>query len=85
MPNRSVKDEGQYEALRRGGASKQKAARISNASAGSSRSRVARKGGRAGSYDDMTKKELYDRAKEIGIDGRSSMNKSELINALRNH
>ena len=38
MPNSSVKDERQYKALRREGASKEKAARIANASAGSSRS-----------------------------------------------
>ena len=36
----SIKDSGQYEALRREGMSKEKAARISNESAGSSRSKV---------------------------------------------
>lgn len=85
MPNSSVKDEKQYEALRRQGASKEKAARISNASANSSRSSVARKGGSSGSYEDWTKSELMDRAREIGIDGRSKMSKGELIGALRNH
>jgi hypothetical protein len=85
MPNSSVKDEKQYEALRRQGASKEKAARISNASANSSRSSVGRKGGSSGSYEDWTKSELMDRAREIGIDGRSKMSKGELIGALRNH
>ena len=85
MPNSSVKDERQYQALRREGASKEKAARISNASAASSRSRTGRKGGSAGSYEDRSKKELYDKAKQVGIDGRSSMSKQELIKALRNH
>jgi len=33
----------------------------------------------------MTKGELYDRAKKVGIDGRSSMSKKELVDALRNH
>lgn len=85
MPNSSVKDERQYQALRREGASKEKAARISNASAGSSRSQTGRKGGSGGSYEDRSKKELYDKAKQVGIDGRSSMSKQELIKALRNH
>ena len=85
MPNSSVKDERQYQALRREGASKEKAARISNASAASSRSRTGRKGGSAGFYEDRSKKELYDKAKQVGIDGRSSMSKQELIKALRNH
>jgi hypothetical protein len=85
MPNSSIKDEKQYKALRREGASKEKAARIANASAGSSRSSVGRKGGKSGSYDDMTKTELMDRARTIGIDGRSKMSKGELVSALRNH
>lgn len=82
---RSVKDEKQYRALRREGASKEKAARISNASANSSRSSTGKKGGRSGSYDDWSKPQLLDRAREIGIDGRSKMNKGELIKALRHH
>jgi hypothetical protein len=81
----SVKDDEQYEALRREGASKEKAARIANASADSSRSSTGRRGGEAADYDDRTKDELYDRAREIGIEGRSTMSKSELIDALRNH
>lgn len=85
MPSSSIKDEKQYEALRREGASKEKAARIANASAGSSRSSTGRKGGKAGSYDDMTKSELMDRARKIGISGRSKMDKGELVSALRNH
>ena len=74
-----------YESLRDDGASKEKAARISNAAAASSRKSVGRKGGRARDYDDMTKSQLYDRAKEIGIEGRSHMDKGQLIRALRNH
>jgi hypothetical protein len=85
MPRAQIKDEKQYQALRREGASKEKAARIANASAGSSRRSVGRKGGKSGSYDDMTKSELYERAKKIGIKGRSSMSRGELVNALRNH
>lgn len=85
MPRASIKDEEKYQALRRSGESKEKAARISNAAAGSSDREVGRKGGKAPPYEEWTKRELYDRAKEIGIDGRSDMSKDELIDALRNH
>jgi hypothetical protein len=81
----SIKDDEQYEALRRQGESKAKAARIANQSARTSRSQTGRKGGKAEDYDDRTKAELMDRAREIGIDGRSTMSKSELVDALRNH
>jgi hypothetical protein len=36
-------------------------------------------------YEDRSKDGLYEKAKEVGIEGRSSMSKSELIKALRNH
>lgn len=84
-PGPSVKDPELYEELRDDGASKEKAARIANAAASSSRSEVGRKGGESGSYDDWTVDELRERAAEIGIDGRSKMKKAELIKALRNH
>ena len=84
-PGPSVKDPEQYEALHDEGMSKEKAARISNASANEGRSTVGRRGGRAEDYEERTKDELLDRARELGIEGRSSMNKSELIDALRNH
>jgi len=84
-PGPSVKDDKTYEKVRDQGASKEKAARIANAAANTSRSKVGRKGGKSGSYDDWSKDDLQKRAREIGIEGRSSMNKSELIKALRNH
>ena len=77
----SVKDDKQYEALREQGESKEKAARIAN----SGRHSTAKKGGKSGSYEDWTKDDLQERAAEIGIEGRSKMDKAELIDALRNH
>ena len=74
-----------YQALRDDGASKEKAARIANAAANSSRSEVGRRGGESGSYDDWSVDELRERARELEIEGRSSMDKAELINALRHH
>ncbi len=81
----SVKDDEQYEALRDEGMSKEKAARIANASAGEGRSEVARRGGESDRYEDWSTEELYEKAKEVGIEGRSDMDKGELISALRNH
>ena len=77
-PGPSIKRPRQYEAMRDQGMSKGKAARISNAGRSASR-----KGGRSSSYDDMTKDELLDRARQRNIRGRSSMSKGELISALR--
>ena len=77
-----IKDDAQYEALRREGASKEKAARIAN---DGSRSSTGRKGGSSSNYEDRSKKELLEKARQIGIDGRSKMDKGELISALRNH
>tara|TARA_R110000787_G_scaffold52940_2_gene124442 strand:- start:873 stop:1136 length:264 start_codon:yes stop_codon:yes gene_type:complete len=79
----SIKDDETYEALREDGASKQKAARIANAQANDSQN-PSEKGGEASPYEDWTKDELYERAQELDISGRSEMNKGELIEALRN-
>lgn len=75
----SIKDDDTYEALRRDGMSKEKAARIANAD------NPGKKGGKHAPYEQWTKDELYERAQEVGIDGRSDMTKDELIDALRNH
>lgn len=83
--NRSLKKPAMYEDLRKEGASKEKAARISNAAAKRGTSAVGKKGGKSGSYDDMTVPELKKRAKEIGLSNYSGKKKSELVKALRNH
>lgn len=75
----SIKNDEQYEALRDKGMSKEKAARIANTEDS------GKKGGKASTYEDRTKEELYNKAKEVGIEGRSKMNKEELIQALRNN
>ena len=67
------------------GNSKEKSARIANAAANTSRAAVGRKGGRSGDYVDWTKKHLLERARELGVPGRSSMSKAQLITALRHH
>ncbi len=83
--NSSLKDPEMYESLRDDGASKEKAARISNAAANRGRSEVGRKGGEADSYEDWTVKELRGRAKELGLSNYSSKRKKELIRMLREH
>jgi hypothetical protein len=84
-PGPSVKDPEVYEALREDGASKEKAARIANAAAARGRSAVGRKGGEHADYEDWTVDDLRHRAADLGIEGRSSMSKSQLIDALRHH
>lgn len=81
--NSSLKDPDLYEELRDEGASKQKAARISNAAANRGRSEVGRKGGESGAYDDWTVPQLRDRAKSLGLHGYSDKRKDELISMLR--
>jgi hypothetical protein len=82
-----LKDPELYDELRKDGASKEKAARISNATGGTKRGRseVGRRGGESGDYDDWTVPELRRRAKELGLSGYSGKRKAELIKALRDH
>jgi hypothetical protein len=85
MPKAQIKDEKTYRELRKKGEGKGKAARIANAAAATSKSAVGRKGGKSRSYDDWSKEDLVKRAKEVGIKGRSTMKKAELVKALRHH
>ena len=77
----SIKDDERYEKLREQGMSKEKAARIANTDP----HEAGRRGGKAPPYETWSKKALYDKAKAVGIDGRSTMSKQQLIHALRNH
>ena len=74
----SIQDDDRYEALRDEGMSKEKAARIANTPP-----REMKDKGGPGSYEDWTKEQLYEKAGEVGVEGRSEMSKRELIHALR--
>jgi hypothetical protein len=75
-----IKDDERHERLREQGAGKEKAARIANTDP----EEAGRRGRQSPPYEDWTRDELYDRAKELGVEGRSAMTKSQLINAIRN-
>ena len=77
----SIKDDERYEALREGGASKQKAARIAN----TGRQTAGERGGKTPRYEDQSVDELREQAGKVGVEGRSKMNKQDLIEALRNN
>jgi hypothetical protein len=85
MPRSQIRDEKTYQKLRDKGESKEKSARIANASAASGKSTVGRRGGKSPSYEEWSKQDLVKRAREIGIKGRSTMSKAELVKALRDH
>ena len=80
--NPSLKNPDLYEDLRDQGYSKSKSAAISNAQANKSM-HPSEKGGKSPPYEDWTKDELYGRAQELDIEGRSDMTKDELIAVLR--
>ena len=74
-----IKDPELYEELLAKSDSKGKAARIANAhAAGTLRHDSVH-------LEDRTAAELRDEAKRIGIAGRSTMTKDELVKAIRNH
>jgi len=81
----NLKNRELYEELRNEGASKEKAARISNAVAKEGAKKVGRRGGTSGDYEDWTVGRLRARAKQLGLSGYSGKKKAELISMLRTH
>ena len=75
----SIKDDERYEALRKEGASKEKAARIAN----TGRQTAGERGGGSPACEERSAEELRERAAELGVEGRSKMDKDELIRSLR--
>ena len=74
-----IKDDGVYEALVKQGNSKEKAARIANAKAAGTLDH------RGTTLEARTKADLMKEAREIGIAGRSTMDKAALAKAIRGH
>ena len=76
----NIENPEQYEALRKQGMSKEKAARIAN-----SGREASVKGGKSPKYEEWNKNELVMKAKEVGIKQYYELNKKQLIHALRNN
>ncbi len=76
-----IKDDERYEKLREKGMSKEKAARVAN----TPRAQAGKRGGQSPRYEEWSREDLYEKAKQVGIKGRSKMQKSQLIDALRHH
>ena len=74
-----IKDDKLYEDLRKQGNSKEKAARIANAKAAGTLDH------RSTQLEDRSKADLMKEAREIGIPGRSKLDKAALAKAIRNH
>lgn len=95
MPSWSDKDERQYEHIKdsskKRGASTTRAKEIAARTVNKQRReegrtpnrRTSGTGNPNRSLQDRTRDELYNRAKDLNIKGRSKMNKSELVNAIR--
>jgi Rho termination factor, N-terminal domain len=77
-----VKDKSLYKRLRNLGVSAKESARVANKGAKTSRTKTSQHGA-THSLADLKAPELRRRAKKAGIKGRSTMNKKQLIKALR--
>ena len=78
-----VKNKALYKRLRNLGVSVKESARVANGGAKTSRKKASQRGGAATSYANWKVPQLRRRAKKAGIKGRSTMNKKQLIKALR--
>ena len=74
-----IKDDALYEELLKQGNSKEKAARIANAKAAGTLDHPG------GTLEERSKADLLKEAREIGIEGRSTMDKAALVKAIRGH
>jgi plasmid stabilization system protein ParE len=91
----SAKDERKYEHIRESAEEQGKSAKRAKEIAARTVNKDRREEGRTPnrttqgtgnpnrSLEDRTRKELYNRARELDIEGRSGMSKSELIEAIR--
>jgi hypothetical protein len=78
-----VKNKALYKRLRNLGVSAKESARVAKASVKTPSKKASARGGAASSYGNLKVPELQRRAKKAGIKGRSTMNKKQLVKALR--
>jgi hypothetical protein len=78
-----VKNKALYKRLRNLGVSTKESARVANMNAKTPSKKASQRGGAASSYADWKVPELRRRAKQAGVKGRSTMNKRQLVKALR--
>lgn len=95
MPSWSSKDERQYEHIKESAMDRGTPAGRAKEIAGRTVNKNRREEGRTPNrrtqgtgnptrgLEDRTRDELYNRARELDIDGRSKMNKDELVQAIR--
>jgi Rho termination factor, N-terminal domain len=78
-----VKNKALYKRLRKLGVSAKESLRVAKASVKTPSKKASARGGAASSYDNLKVPELQRKAKKAGIKGRSTMNKKQLVKALR--
>ena len=78
-----VKDKALYKRLRSLGVSTKESARVAISSAKTSPKKTSQHSRSIHSYADLKAPELRREAKKAGIKGRSTMNKKQLVEALR--
>lgn len=79
MQNSEMNNKEHYETLIHKAFSNEKSTQNTNTS------NSAEKGGRVKPYEEWTKEELYQQARKVGVEGRSYMNKRNLIKSLRSN